>query len=73
MLPAIQRALQSAGIGNACFLVIGHGDEEAGLRAALSQAYFMGVQRGETLAQSCAEHGSVYLPIGDGHLWQRGA
>ncbi len=62
MLPAIQRALQSAGTGNACFLVIGHGDEEAGLRAALSQAYFMGVQRGETLAQSYADMDLFVFP-----------
>ncbi len=61
-LPAIERALQAGDISNACFLIVGHGDEEATLRANLSQAYFMGVQRGEALAQSYADMDLFVFP-----------
>ena len=62
MLPAIERALQAGDISNACFLIVGHGDEEATLQANLSQAYFMGVQRGEALAQSYADMDLFVFP-----------
>ena len=62
MLPEIERALQAAGVTNTCFLIVGHGDEEAALRASLSQAYFMGVQRGEELAQSYADMDLFVFP-----------
>ena len=62
LLPVIERALQSAGVPNVCFLIVGHGAEEASLRASLSQAYFMGVQRGEALAQSYADMDLFVFP-----------
>ena len=62
MLPQVELALQSAGVSRACFLIVGHGDEEAALRAGLSQAYFMGVQRGEALAQSYADMDLFVFP-----------
>lgn len=62
MLPEIERALQSAGVTNARFLIAGHGDEEASLRATFSHAYFMGVQRGEALAQSYADMDLFVFP-----------
>jgi phosphatidylinositol alpha 1,6-mannosyltransferase len=62
LLPLVEQALQSAGISNACFLIVGHGDEEAMLRASLSQAHFMGVQRGEALAQSYADMDLFVFP-----------
>jgi phosphatidylinositol alpha 1,6-mannosyltransferase len=43
-------------------LIVGHGDEEASLRADLAQAYFTGVQRGEALAQSYAEMDLFIFP-----------
>ncbi len=62
MLPQIERALQAAGVPNVCFLIVGHGDEEATLRGSLSRASFMGVQRGEQLARSYADMDLFVFP-----------
>ncbi len=62
LLPRIEHALQAAGVANACFLIVGHGDEEARLRQQLQGAYFMGVQRGEALAQSYADMDLFVFP-----------
>ncbi len=62
LLPQIEQTLHAAGIANACFLIIGHGDEEASLRQQLKAAYFMGVQRGADLAQSYADMDLFVFP-----------
>ncbi len=62
LLPRIEQALQAAGITNACFLIVGQGSEEAGLRLQLQTAYFMGVQRGDDLAQSYADMDLFVFP-----------
>ncbi len=62
MLPQIERALQAAGVANACFLIVGHGEEEGMLRQQLTQAHFMGVQRGEQLAQTYADMDLFVFP-----------
>ncbi len=54
LLPAIQQELRSLGITNTRFRIIGHGSEEAALRAALPDAEFPGVLRGEALAEAYA-------------------
>ncbi len=62
LLPLIERALQAAGVTNACFLIVGQGEEEAALRNAMAVAYFLGVQRGEALAQSYADMDLFFFP-----------
>lgn len=54
LLPMIQRELRSRGIRNTRFRIVGHGSEEAALRAALPDAEFPGVLRGEALAEAYA-------------------
>ena len=54
LLPDIQQGLRSLGITNTRFRIIGHGSEGAVLRAALPDAEFPGVLRGEALAEGYA-------------------
>ena len=54
LLPAIERELRAQGIANTRFRVIGHGAEEAALRASLPDAEFLGVLKGEALAEAYA-------------------
>lgn len=54
LLPAIQRELRALGIGNTRFRLVGHGSEEPVLRAALPDAEFPGVLKGEALAEAYA-------------------
>lgn len=62
LLPRIEQALQAAGVTNACFLIVGQGGEEAALREDFQNAYFMGVQRGNDLAQSYADMDLFVFP-----------
>jgi glycosyltransferase involved in cell wall biosynthesis len=50
MFASIERGLIDQGITNFRFLIVGHGHEEAHLRASLRQADFAGVLRGADLA-----------------------
>lgn len=54
LLAQIERGLLDRGITNFRFLIVGHGSEEAHLRASLTQADFAGVLRGDDLARAYA-------------------
>jgi phosphatidylinositol alpha 1,6-mannosyltransferase len=62
LLPAIQRELRAQGVENTRFLIVGHGGEEAELRAALPDAEFAGVLRGEALACAYADMDLFVFP-----------
>ncbi|HEX4321047.1 MAG TPA: glycosyltransferase [Acidobacteriaceae bacterium] len=53
-LAVIHDELLAQGITNFQFLIIGHGDEEQGLRGRMSHAEFPGVLRGEALSEAYA-------------------
>ena len=61
LLPTIDAALHAAGV-NAKLLVVGHGGEEAMLRAAMPTAEFAGVLRGAALAESYANMDMFVFP-----------
>jgi phosphatidylinositol alpha 1,6-mannosyltransferase len=61
LLPEIQQELTSLGI-EARFIIIGHGSEEAALRAALPNAEFPGVLRGDALARAYADMDLFVFP-----------
>ena len=50
------------GVGGVRFVIVGHGSEEALLRAELARAEFAGVLRGETLAQAYADMDVLVFP-----------
>ena len=62
LLPKIDRALRAKGLAGFRFLLVGHGAEEAALRAALPDADFPGVLRGEALAQAYANMDCFLFP-----------
>ncbi len=62
LLPLMEQTLLAAGVGNVCFLIVGHGEQEQLLRDSLKSAYFMGVQRGQSLAQSYADMDLFVFP-----------
>lgn len=62
MLPRIEAALREAGITNTRFVIVGHGGDEAALRASLPTAEFAGVLRGETLATAYANMDIFVFP-----------
>ncbi len=62
LLPQVEQALLAAGIQNVCFLIVGQGEQEPALRQSLRSAYFLGVQRGEELAQSYADMDLFVFP-----------
>ena len=64
LLPIIEQQLAALGIHNVHFLIIGHGGEEASLRAALpaAKADFAGVLRGEALATAYANMDLLVFP-----------
>jgi glycosyltransferase involved in cell wall biosynthesis len=64
LLPILERQLSALGIHDVHFLVIGHGAEEAALRAALPAAKvsFAGVLRGDALATAYANMDLLVFP-----------
>ncbi len=50
----VQRKLRAMGVTGTRFRFVGHGSEEAALRAALPDAEFLGVLKGEALAEAYA-------------------
>lgn len=62
MLPRIETALRKVGIRNTQFVIVGHGGEEAALRASLPTANFAGVLRGEALATAYANMDIFVFP-----------
>jgi phosphatidylinositol alpha 1,6-mannosyltransferase len=64
LLPLIEKQLATLGIHDVQFLIIGHGSEEASLRAAIPavKADFAGVLRGEALATAYANMDLLVFP-----------
>ncbi|CAN5520621.1 glycosyltransferase family 1 protein [soil metagenome] len=64
LLPILERELAARGIEDIRFLIIGHGAEEAALRAALppDKVEFAGVLRGEELATAYANMDLLVFP-----------
>jgi glycosyltransferase involved in cell wall biosynthesis len=62
LLASLERGLLDRGISNFRFLIIGHGSEEAHLRASLKQADFPGVLRGEDLSRAYANMDLFVFP-----------
>lgn len=62
LLARIERELLGRGITNFRLLIVGHGGEEASLRASLTQADFAGVLRGADLAQAYANMDVFVFP-----------
>ncbi|WP_035347535.1 glycosyltransferase [Edaphobacter aggregans] len=62
LLAKIARELLALGIMDFRFLIVGHGSEEAALRASLTRADFAGVLRGATLAQAYANMDLLVFP-----------
>ncbi len=62
LLTRIERGLLDMGITSYRFLIIGHGSEEASLRASLKQADFAGVLRGPDLARAYANMDVFVFP-----------
>lgn len=54
LLIDVQRKLRAMGVTRTRFRLVGHGSEEAALRAALPDAEFLGVLKGEALAEAYA-------------------
>lgn len=62
LLAEIERGLLARGISNFRFLVVGHGAEEASLRASLTHADLPGVLRGADLARAYANMDLFVFP-----------
>jgi phosphatidylinositol alpha 1,6-mannosyltransferase len=62
LLPQIERELRMAGVENTRFVIVGHGGEEAALRASLPTATFPGVLRGKDLATAYANMDLFVFP-----------
>ncbi len=62
LLPRVEAELRAAGITNTRFVVVGHGGDEAALRAAMPTASFPGVLRGDDLAQAYANMDLFVFP-----------
>jgi len=62
LLVRVERELAAMGVGGVRFVIVGHGSEEALLRAELARAEFAGVLRGETLAQAYADMDVLVFP-----------
>jgi glycosyltransferase involved in cell wall biosynthesis len=62
LLTQIQDELEHLGVTNFCFLIVGHGNEEAWLRERLTRAEFTGVLRGEALAEAYASMDMFVFP-----------
>jgi phosphatidylinositol alpha 1,6-mannosyltransferase len=62
LLVRVERELAAMGVGGARFLIVGHGSEEAALRATLKQVTFAGVLRGTALAEAYANMDVLVFP-----------
>jgi len=62
LLIRVERELAAMGLADIRFVIVGHGSEEAVLRAALPQAGFAGVFRGTELAQAYADMDVLVFP-----------
>ncbi|MDE3104220.1 MAG: glycosyltransferase [Acidobacteriota bacterium] len=62
LLIEVERELFARGIRDVEFVIVGHGDEQARLRAGLRQAQFTGVLRGEALADAYAAMDLLVFP-----------
>ena len=62
LLAKLQEELVRMGVTNFCFLIVGHGGDEAWLRERLPQAVFTGVLRGEALATAYANMDLFVFP-----------
>jgi glycosyltransferase involved in cell wall biosynthesis len=62
LLAQVERELLALGIANFRFLIVGHGSEEASLRASLKQADFPGVLRGADLFRAYANMDILVFP-----------
>ncbi|HEY6377535.1 MAG TPA: glycosyltransferase, partial [Edaphobacter sp.] len=62
LLARIERELTAIGVSGVRFLIVGHGSEEAALRADLARAEFAGVLRGTALAEAYANMDLLVFP-----------
>jgi phosphatidylinositol alpha 1,6-mannosyltransferase len=62
LLARVERELAGMDLGGARFLIVGHGGEEASLRAGLKSAEFAGVLRGVELARAYADMDVLVFP-----------
>jgi glycosyltransferase involved in cell wall biosynthesis len=62
LLIRIERELTAMGFDGTRFVIVGHGSEEASLRAALTRAGFAGVLRGAELARAYADMDVLVFP-----------
>jgi phosphatidylinositol alpha 1,6-mannosyltransferase len=62
LLIQVERDLAAMGLHQARFVIVGHGSEEASLRAALTRANFAGVLRGTELARAYADMDVLVFP-----------
>jgi phosphatidylinositol alpha 1,6-mannosyltransferase len=62
LLVRVERELAAMGLGGVRFVIVGHGSEEALLRAELARAEFAGVLRGEALARAYADMDVLVFP-----------
>ena len=62
LLARVERELAAMGLGGVRFLIVGHGSEEASLRAELKTADFAGVLRGVELSRAYADMDVLVFP-----------
>jgi phosphatidylinositol alpha 1,6-mannosyltransferase len=62
LLARVERELGEMGLGGMRFLIVGHGSEEAALRAELKSAEFAGVLRGVELSRAYADMDVLVFP-----------
>jgi phosphatidylinositol alpha 1,6-mannosyltransferase len=62
LLARIEAQLAARGVNGVEFLIVGHGGEEAALRATLKNAVFAGVLRGDALATAYADMDLLVFP-----------
>lgn len=62
LLIRVERELAAKGLDHVRFVIVGHGSEEASLRAELERAEFVGVLRGEELARVYANMDVLVFP-----------
>jgi len=62
LLSRVERELETIGVKEIRFLIVGHGSEEAALRKTLGKAEFAGVLRGRDLAQAYANMDVLVFP-----------